>query len=341
MKSGFTEVMTSANGVETRDPGTTETFYYTELYGRTPTPLFYFTNLHDDLKYRSWNTEEATYLMPHYDGVWEDYPNQRGLIVKSREEHLHRVALDEQDKRLAKEYRHIMMIQEVEEHNNDSMLNDNTGELNFCLTQNKLLWLGDSGATCHIVKHRQLLMNIRSTIKVFIIGDGTKVVASKVGTYTGKTAQGVKYKLEDVYVVPQFAHNIVSIAQFLRRGCLLQSKAGNLILTHPNVRIDMVFKPGHQLGVNSSLFFMEDEICLPDNIVTHAAFVSGKTTLEPTIDVRDDLRNNTDNETSLTQGNMGNKQQPTRELISQKEKAVDRNEDTEETDPDGKDIDIN
>ena len=110
------------------------------------------------------------------------------------------------------------MIQEVEKHNanKDRLFDNGTGELNYCSTQNKLLWLGDSGATCHIVKHRQLLQNIRPTIKVFIVGDGAEVTASEVGTYTRRTAQGVKYKLEDVYVVPQFAHNIISIAQFMR-----------------------------------------------------------------------------------------------------------------------------
>ena len=119
MKDGFTEVMTSENGVETRNPTTYDKFYFTEREEKMPSPLFYFTDLHEDLHYTSWTEEEGTYIRQEYNGVWEDYPNQTGLEVVPFLNHLERVKRnkdeDEREQGRKRTNEQIMMIQEVDD----------------------------------------------------------------------------------------------------------------------------------------------------------------------------------------------------------------------------------
>ena len=71
-------------------------------------------------------------------------------------------------------------------------------------------WMCDTGATCHVTKDGWLLDNVRPSNRTFSMADGSVLVARCVGSYVGRSVEGVEYRLNEVYFVPNFSHNIIS-----------------------------------------------------------------------------------------------------------------------------------
>ena len=103
-------------------------------------------------------------------------------------------------------------------------------------------------------------------VKTFVVGNGQEVRSVEVGTFFGETEEGVKFKLEEVYVVPKFAYNIISLNKFLQRGCHLRSEQGRLLLGHKMMNKELAFRRGKELGLGSSLFFLKHVMEKPEEL---------------------------------------------------------------------------
>ena len=120
-----------------------------------------------------------------------------------------------------------------------------------------LKWIADTGATCHICKHLELLTDVQPAERTLLVGNGKTVTSHWKGTYHGTAMDGVDYVLAEVYYVPNFSHNIISINQFLKNGCTLQGQMTTLSLVNRSQH-HLTFHKLHTDNGWSKLFYLTD-----------------------------------------------------------------------------------
>ncbi|KAL9244246.1 hypothetical protein vseg_018043 [Gypsophila vaccaria] len=112
---------------------------------------------------------------------------------------------------------------------NATMLNNNCGKFD---------WIIDSGATDHMTANKSLLSKLRVLNKPVLVGlpDGS----TKIATHIGEIQIHTKVVLQDVLLVPEFKHNLLSVGKLLSTNavlihfdmhqCLIQDQAKNTLL---------------------------------------------------------------------------------------------------------------
>ena len=119
------------------------------------------------------------------------------------------------------------------------------------------LWIGDTGASCHLVKKEDGLINVRKISKKIKFGDGSSLTATKVGDLPVivKQKNGKKFKatLEDVKVVPNMICNLFSIVSCLRKGWNIGNDGKVIKLSKGKTQIkfdqELATKTGYLAGV--------------------------------------------------------------------------------------------
>ena len=79
-------------------------------------------------------------------------------------------------------------------------------------------WLLDSGATVHITNNRDLLIDPQPCNNTVTVGDGTESTARLEGSVKLELQDGNKVLLREVWYIPDFNKNIVSLSKLLAGG---------------------------------------------------------------------------------------------------------------------------
>ena len=84
---------------------------------------------------------------------------------------------------------------------------------------NKDVWLVDSGCSNHMTGHSDLFSHLDTSFSSSIgLGDDRQVKASGKGVVPVLTKQNVVKNIYDVYYVPNFKHNLLSVGQLYAHG---------------------------------------------------------------------------------------------------------------------------
>ena len=107
-------------------------------------------------------------------------------------------------------------------------------EINFMSKESKKnskevesqVWIGDTGASCHMTNSMEGLTNLRSIDSKIIFGNGEQLKATHVGNKKGYVCQidGTEkpITLQKVKFVPKLACNLFSISAALQNGCKME-----------------------------------------------------------------------------------------------------------------------
>jgi hypothetical protein len=106
------------------------------------------------------------------------------------------------------------------------MCGDHVHENNLILvaSRNKMdgreAWLLDSGASCHVTNDATMMTDLKPAINDTIkVGNNEHVDPSVRGTVWLQLDQDVRVKLTDVFHVPNFAKNIISVTRLIDQQC--------------------------------------------------------------------------------------------------------------------------
>jgi len=79
-------------------------------------------------------------------------------------------------------------------------------------------WIIDSGCINHITHDREIFKELnKSNISKVRIENGEQLAMKSSGTISIKTHSGIKL-IFDVLYVPEITHNLLSVAQLLKKG---------------------------------------------------------------------------------------------------------------------------
>lgn len=101
-------------------------------------------------------------------------------------------------------------------------------------------FLLDSGATDHIVNQENLfseICHLPTPIEIGVAKNNTTVVASKKGTIDVISNLGFKGKLEDVLLIPEVPHNLISVSRLQERGMVVIFDERGVEIKKENVTI--------------------------------------------------------------------------------------------------------
>ena len=91
-------------------------------------------------------------------------------------------------------------------------------------------WLMDSGASVHVTNNKKHMSNILPTDKTVKVGSGEELSAKEVGTVTLKNEKGAVLKLKQVYWVPSFVKNVISLTKLTDEGVKVTMEKSTLTL---------------------------------------------------------------------------------------------------------------
>ena len=112
------------------------------------------------------------------------------------------------------------------------------------------LWLGDTGASCHMTYSTQGMRNLKPMTSSVIFGNGHKLQCTHIGEKHGLVVQNdgtkARIKMKNVKVVPDLFCNLFSISAALKEGCRLEGNATELTVSIGNrkYRFDNKIKSG-------------------------------------------------------------------------------------------------
>lgn len=101
-----------------------------------------------------------------------------------------------------------------------------------------LQWVVDSGATDHIIADDRFCRDLKGSSKTIMMGNGVRVKAKAEGSVWMTTQVGSKevfLKLDDVLVIPEAPHNLLSVSRMVDKGAKVVSEPGHT----------KIFMPGH------------------------------------------------------------------------------------------------
>jgi hypothetical protein len=127
------------------------------------------------------------------------------------------------------------------------------------------VWIGDSGASCHMTNSEEGMFNFRSIKQGIKMADGTILEATKCGdiVMTNKdpaSGKEVCFELKGVKYVPGLCKKLFSIKTALKRGASLGSIGESMIVKKGNVELTFREIPGSKLL--STVFKPKMEQCL-------------------------------------------------------------------------------
>ena len=124
---------------------------------------------------------------------------------------------------------------ETPEQDDYAMINT-TNETNDTKTTQGI-WIGDTGASCHMTNSLNGMIKLKQTNTTIQIGDGKSITGTQVGTWQGfvvnKDGSKSRLTLEEVAYVPTLAMNLFSITKALSNKATLSSN-GEMIEVKKN-----------------------------------------------------------------------------------------------------------
>ena len=100
------------------------------------------------------------------------------------------------------------------------------------------LWLGDTGASCHMTNNLKGMSNLEKISTGIVFGNGQRLKAVYVGDKRGTVVQkdGTKKSIlmKNVKYVPEMYCNLFSISAALKEGCTLEGSKNNLKINSSN-----------------------------------------------------------------------------------------------------------
>ena len=85
------------------------------------------------------------------------------------------------------------------------------------------IWIGDTGASCHIVRSLTGMSNLKNGSSSIKVGSGSLLKVEKIGTFKGiveqKDGTSQTVELKDVHYVPKMFCNLFSITTAMSAGC--------------------------------------------------------------------------------------------------------------------------
>lgn len=109
-------------------------------------------------------------------------------------------------------------------------------------TRNK--WLGDSGASQHVCNDKKLMTNLKTTNESVIIGNSEEMKATHQGDVVPLFAHDDSrdVDLNDALLIPEFDHNIMSLAKFAEKGHKIIMSKENIKVHSKDEKITRTFK---------------------------------------------------------------------------------------------------
>ena len=97
------------------------------------------------------------------------------------------------------------------------------------------LWLGDTGASCHMTYTARGMRNLIPMTSSVIFGNGQRLKSTHIGEKHGvviqKDGTKTRIKMKNVKVVPDLFCNLFSISAALKEGCYLEGNASELTVS--------------------------------------------------------------------------------------------------------------
>ena len=94
--------------------------------------------------------------------------------------------------------------------------------------QDDNIWIGDTGASCHMTNSLEGLSSMTDTKQSVTMGDGKSISTAQIGVWKGvkvtKDGQTKAITLSKVAYVPSLCVNLFSITQAMKQGASLSSK---------------------------------------------------------------------------------------------------------------------
>ena len=113
---------------------------------------------------------------------------------------------------------------DVNEDDAYAMLNTTNEATNKNTTQG--IWIGDTGASCHMTNSLSGMTKLKQTNTIIQIGDGESITGAQIGTWQGfiiNKGSKSRLTLEEVTYVPTLAMNLFSITKALSNKATLSS----------------------------------------------------------------------------------------------------------------------
>ena len=105
----------------------------------------------------------------------------------------------------------------------------------------KNIWIGDTGASCHMTPSLEGMTDIKKINTRIKIGNGEDLTAEKVGTFRGNieyaNGKSMATTLKDVKYVPNLDCNLLSLTSVMDKGYQLLGTDEELSLKKNNMRI--------------------------------------------------------------------------------------------------------
>ena len=100
------------------------------------------------------------------------------------------------------------------------------------------LWLGDTGASCHMTNNLKGMRNLKKISSGIVFGNGQRLKATYVGDKKGIVVQrdGTKkvILMKNVKYVPELYCNLFSISAALKEGCTLEGDKDSIKINNSN-----------------------------------------------------------------------------------------------------------
>ena len=130
------------------------------------------------------------------------------------------------------------------------------------------IWIGDTGASCHLVRSDIGMKNIKKIKEHIKIGDGSKLRAKKIGDLPviieQKDGKQIKAVLKNVKYVPNLLCNLFSILSVMNKGWSLGNDKSIVKLSKGKSEIkfdhEMKTKNGYLAGVKIIPEILEDKV---------------------------------------------------------------------------------
>jgi hypothetical protein len=122
---------------------------------------------------------------------------------------------------------------------------------------NKNLWIGDSGASCHMTCSLDGMTNIRDINSLVQVGSGESLKCMKVGDkhLCAIQSDGMMSDvvLQDCKYVPDLFTNLFSITKALQGGCSILNKGVTMTLSKGNLNLTFDKQLQTDTGVNTGV----------------------------------------------------------------------------------------
>ena len=98
-------------------------------------------------------------------------------------------------------------------------------------------FLLDSGSSCHIVRNREKMRNVKETSRKVLVGKNQVLEAGGLGEIIVVDEHETAMQLQDLLVIEGFARNIVSMKCLVEAGCKFESNGKKVVFTKSDFKL--------------------------------------------------------------------------------------------------------